>query len=484
MIAHWINGRQVESKDTFETLNPATNEVLAEVASGAEAEIAAAVAAAKAAFPKWAAMPAPKRAKLVHRLGELIAQDVQAIATLESTDTGQSFARTKNMLIPRAAENFYFFADMCQHVDGHTYPTADHLNYTMYQPVGVFGLISPWNIPFMTATWKTAPCLAFGNTAVLKMSELSPLSADRLGFLANEAGIPAGVFNVVHGYGRTAGEALVTHPDVRGVSFTGSTVTGNRIIQKGGLKKYSMELGGKSPTIVFDDADFERALDAALLSIYGNNGESCTAGSRILVQAGIYDRFVERFVERTRNVKVGDPLDETVNIGALISRDHWNKVHGYIELGRKEGATVAIGGNRPAGLPAHLANGNFIEPTVFVDVDNRMRIAQEEIFGPVACILKFKDEAEALAMANDVTYGLSSYIWTESTGRAHRMARGIEAGLVFVNSQNVRDLRQPFGGIKASGTGREGGIYSYEAFLEVKNVCVSYGSHHIPRWGA
>ncbi|MEO7762655.1 MAG: 5-carboxymethyl-2-hydroxymuconate semialdehyde dehydrogenase [Casimicrobiaceae bacterium] len=484
MIAHLIDGRRVESKTTFQTLNPSNNEPIDDVASGSDEEIARAVAAAKAAFPAWAGMAAAKRAKLMRKLGELIEQDVDQISRLESTDTGQSYARTRNLLIPRAAENFYFFADMCQHVDGHTYPTNDHLNYTRYQPVGVFGLISPWNIPFMTATWKTAPCLAFGNTAVLKMSELSPLSADRLGQLALEAGIPAGVLNVVHGYGRTAGDALVRHPDVRGISFTGSTVTGNLIIQRGGLKKYSMELGGKSPFIIFDDADFERALDASLITIYGNNGESCTAGSRILVQDGIYERFVNRFVERTLQVKVGDPLDPSVNIGALISPEHWNKVNGYIELGRSEGAKLMCGGERPADLPPQLAKGNFILPTVFADVDNRMRIAQEEIFGPVASIIRFRDEAEALRIGNDVTYGLSSYIWTENAGRAHRMARGIEAGLVFVNSQNVRDLRQPFGGIKASGVGREGGTYSYEAFLEVKNVCVSMGSHHIPRWGA
>jgi 5-carboxymethyl-2-hydroxymuconic-semialdehyde dehydrogenase len=484
MITHLIDGERVESKSVFQTLNPSNNEPIDDVASGGEDEIARAVAAAKAALPKWAGMPAAQRAKLMRKLGELIEKDVDEISRLESTDTGQSYARTRNLLIPRAAENFYFFADMCQHVDGHTYPTNDHLNYTLYQPVGVFGLISPWNIPFMTATWKTAPCLAFGNTAVLKMSELSPLSADRLGQLALEAGIPKGVLNVVHGYGKTAGDALVRHPDVRGISFTGSTVTGNLIIQRGGLKKYSMELGGKSPFIVFDDADFERALDASLITIYGNNGESCTAGSRILVQDGIYEKFVNRFVERTLAVKVGDPLDPAVNIGALISREHWNKVTGYIELGRKEGAKMMCGGERPADLPPQLRNGNFILPTVFADVDNRMRIAQEEIFGPVASIIRFRDEAEALRTGNDVTYGLSSYVWTENAGRAHRMARGIEAGLVFVNSQNVRDLRQPFGGIKASGVGREGGTYSYEAFLEVKNVCVSMGSHHIPRWGA
>ena len=307
LIRHLIDGRKVESRETFQTLNPSTNEPIADVASGGDDEIDAAVRAAKTAFPAWASMPAPKRSKLMLRLAELIDEDVEAIARLESADTGQSYARTRNLLIPRAADNFRFFADMCLHVDGHTYPTADHLNYTIYQPVGVFGLISPWNIPFMTATWKAAPCLAFGNTAVLKMSELSPLSADRLGELALEAGIPAGVLNVVHGYGRTAGEALARHPDVRGISFTGSTKTGHRIVQAGGLKKYSMELGGKSPFIVFEDADLDRALDAALITIYGNNGESCTAGSRILLQESIHDAFVERFVERTNNIKVGDP---------------------------------------------------------------------------------------------------------------------------------------------------------------------------------
>lgn len=482
-IDHLINGESTRSNHYFETLNPATQEVLAEVAAGTAQEVDAAVRAARDAFPAWAAKPAGERAKLVHKLGELIAKRVPELSDTESRDTGQTISQTRKQLIPRAAENFTYFAQMCMRVDGHTYPTDSHLNYTLFHPVGVCALISPWNVPFMTATWKVAPCLAFGNTAVLKMSELSPLTASMLGGLALEAGVPAGVLNVVHGYGKDAGEPLVAHPDVRAVSFTGSTVTGSRIVQAAGLKKFSMELGGKSPFVVFDDADIERALDAAVFMIFSNNGERCTAGSRILVQKAIYASFAQRFVERAKRLTVGDPLDEATIIGPMISQTHLAKVRGYIELGSREGATLACGGADQPPLPDAMKKGNFVAPTVFVDVDNRMRIAQEEIFGPVACLVPFDDEADAIRQANDVSYGLSSYVWTENTGRAHRVAAAIEAGMCFVNSQNVRDLRQPFGGTKASGVGREGGTWSYDVFLEPKNVCVSLGSHHIPRWG-
>ncbi|HET6829532.1 MAG TPA: 5-carboxymethyl-2-hydroxymuconate semialdehyde dehydrogenase [Ramlibacter sp.] len=482
-IDHLINGKPVAGRDYFESLNPATQEVLAEVAAGGQQEVDAAVAAAQAAFPAWAAMPAPQRAQLIRKLGELIATHVPEIARTETDDTGQVIAQTGKQLVPRAADNFHYFAEMCVRVDGHTYPTETHLNYTLYHPVGVCALISPWNVPFMTATWKVAPCLAFGNTAVLKMSELSPMTAARLGELALEAGIPPGVLNIVHGYGKEAGEPLVRHPGVRAISFTGSTATGNRIVREAGLKKFSMELGGKSPFVVFEDAHLERALDAALFMIFSNNGERCTAGSRILVQQSIYADFAQKFAARARKIVVGDPLDEKTIIGPMVSQGHLAKVRSYIELGFKEGATLLCGGLDTPAVPQRVKKGNYVLPTVFADVDNHMKIAQDEIFGPVACLIPFKDEADAIRIANDIPYGLSSYVFTENIGRAHRVAAAIEAGMCFVNSQNVRDLRQPFGGTKASGTGREGGTWSYEVFLEPKNVAVSLGSHHIPHWG-
>lgn len=484
MIRHLINGEWISSDETIENLNPATGEVIGDVAAASEAQVNDAVQAAKAAFPAWSNMPVRKRSRLIEKIGDAIAAAVDEIAELESTDTGLTISLTRNQLIPRAADNFYYFAELSRRVNGETYPVDDQmLNYTLYQPAGVCGLISPWNVPFMTGTWKVAPAIALGNTAVLKMSELSPITAHRLGEIAVDVGLPPGVLNVVQGWGRTAGDALVRNPDVRVISFTGGTTTGEEITRRAGLKKLSMELGGKSPVLIFDDADISRALDASLFTIFSINGERCTAGSRIFVQETIHDEFVKQFSERAENIVVGDPMDEASQVGALITKEHLAKVTGYIDIGQKEGARVLAGGSRPDNLPAHLDGGNFLSPTVLVDVDNRMRCAQEEIFGPVACIIPFKDEADALHMANDSNYGLTAYLWTSDNSRVLRLSRQIDAGMVFVNTQNVRDLRQPFGGVKMSGIGREGGHFSLEAFAEVKNVCVSVGTHHIPRWG-
>ena len=407
------------------------------------------------------------------------------ISETETKDTGQTISQTRKQLVPRAADNFNYFAEMCTRVDGHTYPTDTHLNYTLFHPVGVCALISPWNVPFMTATWKVAPCLAFGNTAVLKMSELSPLTASMLGNLALEAGIPAGVLNVVHGFGKETGEPLVAHPDVRAVSFTGSTATGNRIVQTAGLKKFSMELGGKSPFVIFDDADFERALDAAVFMIFSNNGERCTAGSRILVQRSIYTRFAERFIERAKRSDGGRsagrqhdrrPDDQPGASGEGA------QLHRTGSEGRRD-ARVRRTRCCPI-CPRRMRKGNFVTPTVFVDVDNRMRIAQEEIFGPVACLIPFDDEADAIKLANDIC------LWTVELhlDRKHRVARiaspqPSKRACASSTARTCAICGSRLAAPRHRVSGREGGTWSYEVFLEPKNVCVSLGSHHIPRWG-
>ena len=486
-IPHLINGQTVAGREHFQSLNPANQQLLAEVAAGSAEEVNLAVAAAKSAFPAWAATPPAQRARIMHRLGELITRDQAELARIETADCGQAIAQTGANLVPRAADSFHHYAELCTRMDGQTHPTPTHLNYTLLQPVGVCALVAPWNVPLLTASAKVAPCLAFGNTAVLKPSELSPMTAARLGQLALEAGVPPGVLNIVQGNGREAGAPLVAHPDVRLVSFTGSTATGNAIVRNAGLKKYSMELGGKSPFIVFEDADFERALDAALVMIFSINGERCTAGSRILVQQSIYPEFARRFVERAKRIAVGDPMDPATVIGPMVSQSHLARVRGYIELGLQEGATLLCGGvQKPDYAPevaAAVRDGNFVWPTVFADVRPDMRIMREEIFGPVACLLPFRDEADAIAQANDNPYGLASYVWSENAGRAHRVAAALEAGVCYVNSQSARDPRPPFGGVKASGLGRDGGHWSLQTYTEPKNISISYGQHAIPRWG-
>ncbi len=485
-VKHFINNEFVDSVagGTFDTLNPATNEPIGTVADGQPADIDLAVKAALQEFDNgpWPRLSPEARSKQLRRVADLIEHHADEIADREIVDTGIPVKQIKGGAIPRAAHNFNYFADMTNRLTGESYPVGDSfLNYSLRRPVGVAGLITPWNTPFMLETWKVAPCLAFGNTCVLKPAEWSPLSADKLAAIIQEADLPPGVFNLVHGYGETAGAPLVAHHQVQVISFTGETVTGQAIIRNGAatLKRYSMELGGKSPTVVFDDADLERALDGAIFQLFSLNGERCTAGSRLLLHDGIYEDFVERVAERVAHIRVGPPEDPATEVGPLIHPDHWDKVNSYMDIARQEGATVLVGGGRPGNLP----RGNYFSPTLITHVRSSMRVAQEEIFGPVLVVIPFHDEAEAIRLANDVKYGLAGYVWTRDLARGHRVAQGIDSGMVWVNSHNVRDLRTPFGGSKSSGLGREGDHYSFELYTEVKAIHVAIGQHPIPRFG-
>jgi 5-carboxymethyl-2-hydroxymuconic-semialdehyde dehydrogenase len=485
-VLHYIDGRFVPGKagKTFQTVNPANNEPITSVAEGFSEDIDEAVRSARRAFREgaWHGIDADHRAEWLEKIAEGIEKNAEEFAKLETLDTGIPIRQTRGQM-QRAAENFRFFAGLVTKLTEPAFPVGStFLNYTERKPVGVAGLITPWNTPMMLETWKIAPCLAAGNACVLKPAEWSPLTANRLARVFDEVGFPKGVFNVVHGYGETAGAALVTHPDVQLISFTGETTTGKEIMRNGAdtLKRFSMELGGKSPAIVFADADLDRALDAVVFGVYSLNGERCTANSRLLIEDVAYDEFIPALSERVRNIVVGDPFDERTEVGPLIHRDHLRRVMDYIEIGEREGAKVAAGGKRPAGLK----DGNFLEPTLLTGVNNSMRVAQEEIFGPVLVAILFAGEREAVEIANDVRYGLASYLWTKDLARAHRVASAIEAGLVWINSHNVRDLRTPFGGAKASGIGREGGVYSFDFYTEEKTIHVALGEHPIPKFGA
>ncbi|HFQ93540.1 MAG TPA: 5-carboxymethyl-2-hydroxymuconate semialdehyde dehydrogenase [Anaerolineae bacterium] len=483
-ILHLIDGRAqpASSGQTFPVLTPIDNTPVCQAAAGDAADVDRAAQAAQAAFPAWRDLPAKERKQLLHRAADLIEANQEEIALLETLDTGQPI-RFMSKAAARAAANFRFFADRCESArDGHSLPTETHLNYTMRQPIGPVGVITPWNTPFMLSTWKMAPALAAGCTVVHKPAEWSPVTAARLGELILEAGIPPGVVNVVHGFGETAGKALTEHPAVKAIAFVGESITGSRIMAQGAatLKRVHFELGGKNPVVVFADADLDRALDAAVFMIYSLNGERCTSSSRLLLQRGIYDEFTGRLARRVRQIKVGDPFDPETEVGPLIHPEHLQKVMSYVAAGQAEGAVLAAGGNQPDDLPP----GNFFRPTLFLEASNAMRIAQEEIFGPFLTVIPFSDEAEALAIANDVRYGLAAYLWTSDAARAHRFAHKLEAGMVWVNSQNVRHLPTPFGGVKASGIGRDGGDYSFDFYMETKNIAIALGEHPIPKLGA
>ncbi|HTO26467.1 MAG TPA: 5-carboxymethyl-2-hydroxymuconate semialdehyde dehydrogenase [Gaiellaceae bacterium] len=482
---HYIGGefRPGRAGTTFETLNPVTNLPIADVAEGLTPDVEDAVAAARAAFDDgpWPRMSAKERAAVLRTIAGAIRANADDFVRLECLDIGMPIRQMRG-LAARAAENFDFFAAQIEELTGRAYRVGDDfLNYTVHKPVGVAALIMPWNAPLMLSTWRIAPCLAAGNTIVLKPAEWSPLTATRLAALLDDVGLPPGVFNVVHGFGETAGAALVAHPDVKLVSFTGESATGSTIMANAAptLKRLSFELGGKSPVVVFADADFERSVDAVLAQIFTLNGQRCTAGSRLIAEDSVYEDLVQAVAARARSIRVGDPFDEATELGPLIRPEHHARVLEYLDSAVADGARLLAGGKRPDSLP----EGNFLEATVFADVTPEMRVFREEIFGPVLVATPFSTEEEAVRLANATDYGLAAYVWTDELTRAHRVAQAIDSGLVWINSQNVRDLRTPFGGTKASGIGREGGEYSFEFYCELETIHVALGAHPIPRLG-
>ena len=482
-VMNRIDGEDAWAADgaTYETISPVDLKPLARVALGKRTDIDRAAKAAKAAFPAWAAMDGAARKKLLHKIADAIVARAEEIAFVECMDTGQSLKFMAKAAL-RGAENFRFFADRAPEArDGKALRGPGQVNLTTRVPIGPVGIITPWNTPFMLSTWKIAPALAAGCTIVHKPAEFSPLTARLLVEIAEEAGLPKGVWNLVNGFGEDAGKALTEHPDIKAIGFVGESRTGSMIMRQGSetLKRVHFELGGKNPCIVFADADLERAADAAIFMIYSLNGERCTSSSRLLVEESIYDRFTAMVAEKAKRIKVGHPLDPETVVGPLIHPVHEKKVLNYIEIGRSEGAKVAAGGEKFAGP----GGGCYVSPTLFTGANNQMRIAQEEIFGPVLTAIPFKDEDEALALANDVQYGLTGYLWTADVTRAFRFTDQLEAGMIWVNSENVRHLPTPFGGVKNSGIGRDGGDWSFDFYMETKNIAFATKPHAIQKLG-
>jgi aminomuconate-semialdehyde/2-hydroxymuconate-6-semialdehyde dehydrogenase len=456
-------------------VEPATGQVIAETPDGGREDVDAAVAAASRAFVSWRKTPAEERSRLLLRVAELIEENFEELARLESQDNGKPIGLARRMDVPRAILNFRFFATAILHAESRAHVTDDRaLNYTLRQPLGVAGLISPWNLPLYLLTWKIAPAIAAGNCCVAKPSELTPLTAARLAQLIVEAGVPPGVVNIVHGTGPSAGRALTAHPDVPLISFTGGTKTGADVMAHAGplFKKVSLELGGKNPNVVFADADLEQAVATSIQSSFSNQGEICLCGSRLFVERTAYDEFLDRFLAATKRLRIGDPQDDATEVGALVTEAHRRKVEGYVALAEEEGGEILTGGKRPADLPERVRGGWFLEPTVIAGLDCNRRVMQEEIFGPVVTVTPFDSPDEAIAYANGTRYGLSASVWTRDLQKAHRVAAAIDTGTVWVNTWLLRDLRVPFGGMKESGVGREGGFDSLDFFTEAKNVCV------------
>ncbi|WP_166418763.1 5-carboxymethyl-2-hydroxymuconate semialdehyde dehydrogenase [Cochlodiniinecator piscidefendens] len=479
-ILNRIDGEDcVGSGGEFTTISPVDKSEISKVARGNEADINRAAKSAADAFPAWRDTPALERKKILIKVAEAIEARAEEIALCECWDTGQTL-RFMSKAALRGAENFRYFADqVVQARDGQHLKSPTLMNITSRVPIGPVGVITPWNTPFMLSTWKIAPALAAGCTVVHKPAEDSPLTARLLVEIAEEAGLPKGVLNTVNGYGHDAGKRLTEHPAIKAIAFVGESRTGSIITKQGAdtLKRMHLELGGKNPVIVFDDADLDRALDAVIFMIYSINGERCTSSSRLFIQDTIKEEFEARLIERINNIKVGHPLDPATEIGPLVTEEHYNKVTSYFDIAKEDGATVAAGGVKIGD------EGFFIRPTLFTNANNDMRIAREEIFGPVLTSIPFTTEEEALSMANDTDYGLTGYVWTNDLTRAMRFTDKLEAGMIWVNSENVRHLPTPFGGVKASGIGRDGGDWSFEFYMEQKHVGFALGQHKIMQLG-
>jgi aminomuconate-semialdehyde/2-hydroxymuconate-6-semialdehyde dehydrogenase len=480
-IRNFIDGQHADaaSGQTFDKIDPATGAVIAQVPDSDARDVERAVQAAARAFPAWARTPVAERSRLLLAIAERIEAEQERLAHAECVDTGKPLRLARGMDIPRAASNFRFFATAIPHFHSEAYRTDQTaLNYTLRQPRGVAGLISPWNLPLYLLSWKIAPALAAGNTAVAKPSELTPTTAHLLTEICQQVGLPPGVLSIVHGYGRKVGAALVAHPGVSTISFTGGTATGAEIAKAAAphFKKVALELGGKNPNIIFADADPAEVLKTSIRSAFDNQGEICLCGSRIFVEDSLYPQFVERFVAAARRLKVGDPLDADTDQGALISRGHFDKVRSYIRLAEEEGGHILCGGEPPTPVSNRCKGGIFLQPTVIVDLAPNCRVNQEEIFGPVVTITPFEREEEVIAWANSTPFGLSASLWTRDLGRAHRVAEQIDSGTIWVNCWLLRDLRTPFGGMKQSGIGREGGEEALRFFTEPKTVCIKYAS--------
>jgi aminomuconate-semialdehyde/2-hydroxymuconate-6-semialdehyde dehydrogenase len=470
----FINGEYVPSLSgkVKENINPATEEVISYISQGGQEEVDAAVAAAKKALKgPWKRFTLDQRIAVIRKIGDIILERKDELARLESLDTGKPIWLSTAVDISRSAFNFHFFADYLRSVGTEAFETDDvAINYSVRRPVGVVGIISPWNLPLLLMTWKLAPALAAGNTVVIKPASLTPTTATIMGEICKEAGVPDGVVNIVNGSGGVVGTALTEHKDVDALTFTGETVTGQTIMTAAAktLKKLSYELGGKNPNIIFADADLDEVIETTLKSSFINQGEVCLCGSRIYVERSAYDEFIQKFVAKTKELVVGDPFDPKTKVGALISKDHYERVLSYVDLAKEEGGEVLTGGVRPEGLE----KGYYLEPTIITGLDRNCRVVKEEIFGPVVTVIPFDTEEDVLDQVNDTEYGLSASIWTNDLRRGHRMAKEVEAGIIWVNTWFLRDLRTPFGGMKSSGIGREGGMHSFEFYSELSNICI------------